>query len=327
MHGGSLHDCGRRIANLASAIYATVAGGAINAATNLDATVGGGGSNVASGFSSTVAGGLSNVASGSYAAVAGGNGNLASGPYAAIVGGTGNVAGGSYAIVAGGLSSSAPANYSFAAGRRAKATTTGSFIWADSQDFDFQPSVNNFFGVRATGGVGLTVAINAGGGVSQFCNLLPGVVNWQCTSDRNTKENFMPVDAEDIFDRLLAMPLWNFKGADPKLRLLGPTAQDFHAAFGLGNDDRTIISTNLHGVALAAIQGVGRRMKQHEARTSRLLQAKDDGLREQQRVIERQHETIEAQERRLADLEARVVAIEASTAVSGTTTRPIALKR
>jgi len=112
--------------------------------------------------------------------------------------------------------------------------------------------------VRATGGVGLTVAINAGGGVSQFCNLLPGVVSWQCTSDRNAKENFVAVDGQDILKRLVAMPLstWNFKGADPKMRLLGPTAQDFHAAFGLGDDDKTIVSTNLHGVALAAIQGL-----------------------------------------------------------------------
>ena len=37
----------------------------------------------------------------------------------------------------------------------------------------------------------------------------------------------------------------------------GPTAQDFHAAFGLGDDDDTLIGTqDADGVALAAIQGL-----------------------------------------------------------------------
>ena len=33
-------------------------------------------------------------------------------------------------------------------------------------------------------------------------------------------------------------------------------AQDFHASFGLGNDDRTFHSVDAHGVALAAIQAL-----------------------------------------------------------------------
>ena len=94
-------------------------------------------------------------------------------------------------MVPGGLFNTASGTFSFAAGRRAKATTTGTFMWADSQDFDFQPSVSNFFGVRATGGVGFTVAINpSNGAVTQFCNLLPGVASWQCVSDRNASRTF-----------------------------------------------------------------------------------------------------------------------------------------
>ena len=37
---------------------------------------------------------------------------------------------------------------------------------------------------------------------------------------------------------------------------MGPMAQDFHAAFGLGEDERYISSVDADGVALAAIQGL-----------------------------------------------------------------------
>ena len=36
----------------------------------------------------------------------------------------------------------------------------------------------------------------------------------------------------------------------------GPTAQDFRAAFGLGEDDTTISTVDAQGVALAAVQGL-----------------------------------------------------------------------
>jgi hypothetical protein len=42
--------------------------------------------------------------------------------------------------------------------------------------------------------------------------------------------------------------------------MLGPTAQDFPAAFGLGNDGKTIATVNLDGVALAAIQGLNAKL-------------------------------------------------------------------
>ena len=123
---------------------------------------------------------------------------------------------------------------------------------------------------RATGGVGFTVAINAGGASTQYCNLLPGVGSWSCVSDRNAKENFVAAKTDQALERLVAMPLptWSFKGADPKIRFLGPTAQDFYAAFELRFDGLTIASTNLHGVALAAIQGL-HQVVQEKTRESR----------------------------------------------------------
>ena len=108
------------------------------------------------------------------------------------------------------------------------------------------------------------------------------------------------------------MPLstWNFKGADPRIRLLGPTAQDFHAAFGLGDDDKTIVGTNLHGVALAAIQGLHRGLQEQDARLRASLVEKDAQIRGQQREIA-------ALQQRIADLEgmrSEMVAIQATLA-------------
>ena len=42
---------------------------------------------------------------------------------------------------------------------------------------------------------------------------------------------------------------------NPSRRFIGPTAQDFHAAFGLGSDDKMIGTLESDGVMYAAIQG------------------------------------------------------------------------
>jgi hypothetical protein len=276
------------------------------AAGSSGATIAGGGTsglpNTARGYFATVSGGIGNVASESYSTVAGGYANTASGGFSSIAGGGFNAASG---------------DYSFAAGHRAQATRLGSFIWADSQDFDFGPSVDDFFGVRATGGVGLTIAIDpTTGAVTQFCNLLPPIASWSCTSDRDAKENFIPADGKDILQRLVAMPLfsWNFKGADPTIRSLGPTAQDFYEAFGLGRNDKSIANVNLEGVALAAIQGLSAKVDEE---ATLLRTALENALAEQAvTILEQQREIAELSERvqKAETLAADVVALKAALA-------------
>jgi hypothetical protein len=46
---------------------------------------------------------------------------------------------------------------------------------------------------------------------------------------------------------------------------MGPTAQDFRAAFGLGPNDTTISVVDADGVALAAIQGAAAKIATLEA--------------------------------------------------------------
>ena len=54
------------------------------------------------------------------------------------------------------------------------------------------------------------------------------------------------------------MPItsWRYKTQDASVRHVGPMAQDFHEAFGLGDDDRRINTLDLDGISLAAVKGL-----------------------------------------------------------------------
>jgi hypothetical protein len=93
-----------------------------------------------------------------------------------------------------------------------------------------------------------------------------------CMSDRNQKKNISPADTDAILKRVTDLPIstWTYLDEPSAVRHLGPMAQDFHASFGLGNDDRTYHSVDAHGVALAAIQALERVVKQQEQRIERL---------------------------------------------------------
>jgi hypothetical protein len=90
------------------------------------------------------------------------------------------------------------------------------------------------------------------------------------TSDRNLKENFAPVSPREVLDKVAALPIqkWNFK-SDTATPHLGPMAQDFHAAFGLGTDDKHIATVDADGVALAAIQGLNQKMEELKSELNR----------------------------------------------------------
>ena len=263
---------------------ATIGGGSGNQAAGLNATIGGGSTNAASGPSSTVGGGYGNTVSNQYGAIGGGNSNSAIGDaatigggwqnstsganatvaggyqnqanlqYATVGGGNNNVASGDGATVPGGYQNVAAGPYSFAAGRRAKANSQGCFTWGDSTNSDVACAVQDRWMARASGGVyfytnaGMTtgVYVAAGGG------------SWSSVSDRNLKRDLQPVDGEQILERLAEVPIttWSYDSQDAAIRHIGPMAQDFYAAFGVGEDDTHITTVDADGVALAAIQAL-----------------------------------------------------------------------
>ena len=77
-----------------------------------------------------------------------------------------------------------------------------------------------------------------------------------CSSDVNRKEEIIPIDVDEILAKVTALPIkeWQFKGEN--IRHIGPMAQDFYAAFGLGQGETTIATVDTDGVALAAIQAL-----------------------------------------------------------------------
>jgi len=81
---------------------------------------------------------------------------------------------------------------------------------------------------------------------------------WTNASDRATKRDFKPVDKQQLLARLVALPItsWRYNGEADSIRHVGPMAQDFSAAFHLGQSDRHIGTIDADGVALAAIQAL-----------------------------------------------------------------------
>lgn len=97
-------------------------------------------------------------------------------------------------------------------------------------------------------------------------------------SDRNVKDNFAPVYAYRVLERVASLPIetWNYKTQDPSIRHMGPMAQDFHSAFGSGKDDKRISTIDANGVALAAIQGLYKLVREKETENAALRQRVDD---------------------------------------------------
>jgi hypothetical protein len=270
--GGTNNQAGNDNGVTLDAVGATVGGGYSNTASGEYATVGGGSSNTASGTYATVSGGQVNTTSGEYATVGGGKGNNASNSHAAVGGGEVNTASGQWSVVPGGRNNTALGSYSFAAGRRAKANHLGAFVWGAGTDADVASTGINTFIVRAPGGIWFGIDSSPTTPLDRFINtstgahLTTGGV-WTNGSDRNSKENFTPVDAQRVLAQVAALPIatWNYRAESPSVRHMGPMAQDFSAAFGLGADDVSIGTIDVDGVALAAIQGLYQLTQAQEA--------------------------------------------------------------
>lgn len=91
------------------------------------------------------------------------------------------------------------------------------------------------------------------------------------TSDRNAKQDFTPVDSREVLAKVVALPIteWQYKTIQDA-RHMGPVAQDFRKAFGLGSDDKGISTVDADGVALAAIQGLNQLVEEKDAEITRL---------------------------------------------------------
>ena len=296
--GGAYEALGPRTAVLAAPLALSLTALAIDLETAADVpnVIGGYSSNaVVPGLSSATIGGINeadgNTASQSYAAVAGGRSNTASGLYSRVLRGQGNRASGTL---------------SAAAGRSAQALHDQAFVWSGGTGTS-STAVGQFL-VDAPGGVGVGTnapggavhvayagtasrpqlvltetattgdarlrlgnASNAayweirGGGPSNG-TLRLGHASGDVMALQSTGS---PIDAAAVLATLGTLPIatWAYD-AEPGVRHLGPTSQDFAAAFGLGGTDEAIATVDADGVALAALQALLARVEALEARVA-----------------------------------------------------------
>jgi len=145
--------------------------------------------------------------------------------------------------------------------------------------------------IRVDGGIFVT---NTGGTASyepdKLINTIVGAYlseggDWTNASDRNLKENFARVSGREILLQLQSVDIlrWNYKSQTPEITHIGPTAQDFRAAFGVGQDSTAISSIDPAGVALAAIKELDRTQQELASKVRQMEQMslKLDELQEQ----------------------------------------------
>jgi trimeric autotransporter adhesin len=143
---------------------------------------------------------------------------------------------------------------------------------------------------------------------STAVTVIEGQVAFTAVSDKTQKENFKPVDGEEVLGKIRGLELssWNLIGHDPeKFRHYGPMAQDFFAAFGhdgvgqIGTET-TINSGDLAGILMVAVKALEKRtaeLKQKQAQLA-VLESKLEDLKAKHAYFERVVARLEALELR-----------------------------
>lgn len=129
------------------------------------------------------------------------------------------------------------------------ATATNNIILADGAG-------NIRMQVTSTGDVGFGVAPTLGALQMASGAYVTAGGTWTNASSVALKHKFESVTPSDILDAVTAMPVskWEYK-AEPGVPYIGPTAQDFRSAFGVG-DDTSISTVSAIGVLFAAVKSL-----------------------------------------------------------------------
>ena len=166
--------------------------------------------------------------------------------------------------------------------------------------------------VNATA-IGFATLVNASNKIrlgNAGVTVIEGQVPFTSSSDKTKKENFRPVDGEEVLAKMrgFALTSWNFIGHDPQaFRHYGPMAQDFFAAFGHDDvgqigSETTINSGDLAGILMSAVQAL-------EKRTAELTQKEA-----QIAVLESHVADLKAKYASLETVAARLERLEAAAA-------------
>jgi hypothetical protein len=109
------------------------------------------------------------------------------------------------------------------------------------------------------------------------------------------KAGFTPVQPDAVLDAVASLPLskWRYKSEPSDVQHIGPMAQDFKAAFGVGADDTHIFQIDADGVSFAAIQALAHRLDALTA-SQRSLEQENTELRVQVQQLERRVNSAQA---------------------------------
>jgi hypothetical protein len=311
-NGGSIAFIGGGNLNVANGEYATVGGGQENNVSNggTQSTIGGGYLNIINGPDATVGGGQQNNinSSGYWATIPGGIHNTAAG-IASFAAGQDASANDNGSFVWGDGSRTAVSQgantFTVLATGGAYFVTTASGVNVavdNNADLDFGTTTRQMINLYSStygigvqnndeyfrtadqfywyeGGLHNNNQGNSGGGTTLMSLSTSGLTvngTFVSASDRNLKENFQPVNPEQLLKQVSALPIskWNYK-ADAGTEHIGPMAQDFYAAFNVGPDDKHITTVDEGGVALAAIQGLNQKLNEKDAEIQSLKQQND----------------------------------------------------
>jgi uncharacterized small protein (DUF1192 family) len=86
---------------------------------------------------------------------------------------------------------------------------------------------------------------------------------WVSSSDSTKKHRWQDVDGDAVLEKLATLPVrtWSYREEPDSVRHMGPTAQAFRAAFGLGDTDKAIATVDADGVSLVAAKALERRTR------------------------------------------------------------------
>jgi hypothetical protein len=180
-------------------------------------------------------------------------------------------------------------------------------MFADQTNADFNSAAVNEFAVRASGGARFITSVDGSGVPTAGVVLASGAGGWSPLSARAAKENFTPVDVIAVLEKVASMPVeeWNYKAQEDSIRHIGPMAEDFRAAFGVGDFVGRITSTDADGVALAAIQGLNLKLEAN-------LEEKQAEIDRLEAELANQNAELAKHDEQFASLEQRLLAMEAS---------------
>lgn len=178
----------------------------------------------------------------------------------------------------------------------------GSFVFSDRSSVDtIRAGVNHSANWRTSGGFRIFTSSNLttgmtfqSGAVVSNWGQSNAVIStstgaylstggeWTNVSDVNKKHRFGKISYEEVLEKLRKLPVtsWSYKTDGENIRHIGPMAQDFYAAFGLGNDNRSIGTVDADGVALAGIKALEERTRNLAAELEN-LKADNAALRQQ----------------------------------------------